>query len=149
MKQMKKKINAIRKRSFLLIEVLIALTLVALCLFPLLKEKVRRTACVQNQVSKHHLYLVAKHAFADLIVWLDETQPFTLEQMIEGVEGITPSYTLYPLEHKKQFYYTIRKKRMKNEDEQVKGLMLQIAVKNKKGSPSIYKGYLVLQKEEI
>ena len=80
--------QAIRKRSFLLFELLISLTLIALCLFPLIKPHVAmRKSQLENLISMQ-LEQVNQEAFCLFKEELYQNKGPSWENLYKGTEGI-------------------------------------------------------------
>lgn len=82
----RRKPRTIRKRSFLLLELLISLALVACCLFPLIKPHVFIHKKEREALEKMQLEMQAERAFCELKRQLYE-QKISWKQLAKGVSG--------------------------------------------------------------
>lgn len=117
----------IRKKSFLLIEVLIAFTLLALAFFPLLKEKISLDIQKKKFLSQTNISLLAKEAFVDLMVSMDQEGILSFEDLEQGVYGICP--TTYTSNQKEiHFQYRLKPKKRKGFSKDSKVLLVECQI---------------------
>jgi hypothetical protein len=77
----------IRKRSFLLFELLVSLALVLLCLFPLIKPHASMRKAASKQMEQMQMQRVAQTAFCTLKQMLYENKEHTWGDLMHGTEG--------------------------------------------------------------
>lgn len=115
----------IRKRSFLLLELLLSLALIALCLFPLLKPQAAMRKADMANLEEMQWERVAQAAFCKVKVMLYENQ-IPWSALKKGVSGeLDDGFTL---ERKGNYScrYTIRKLDSSYKKNQTVGLVVEI-----------------------
>lgn len=87
--------RSIRKRPFLLFEILAAIALVALCLVPLLRPHILMRGAKLRAMEEVQLETIAQTAFCDFKEMLFENKEHTWEELVTQAEGdLKRSYTL-------------------------------------------------------
>ncbi len=87
--------RSIQKRSFLLFELLLSLTLLTICLFPLMQTQMKLAKLKVQQLHAVQQHQKIKEVLCQAKIDLFEKH-YTWKQLMEGVN--TPTYTLSKLE---------------------------------------------------
>ncbi|MFZ0565743.1 MAG: hypothetical protein WAM28_06125 [Chlamydiales bacterium] len=126
----KKEKPPIRKRSFLLFELLLAIALVSLCLFPLLKPHFAIQKEQQKELKQMQLSKIASGAFCEIKKRIYSDKDWDWEKFSKKISGILPeSEPVYLSMNKSRTYqprYVIKKKQKAPKIEG--GLLLQVDI---------------------
>lgn len=93
MRQYSKTKRSIRKRSFLLFELLISLALIVLCLFPLVKSQALMRREERKNLEQMQSEQLAQVAFCKLKEDLYENKAHTWDELMTQAEGIIADCT--------------------------------------------------------